>query len=130
MKNQFSWRQYRYPAFALLVTLFLLILHSSYSVKSSSALDAKTQTVTITESGFLPNQLAFAKGDTVILTVVNADNTPHNFVIEDLHVATTPIAAGQSSSITFTFEKQGTFTYLSNTPGYPEIGLRGTLTIK
>lgn len=122
--------RYRHPLIAFLITLFLLLLHGSYSAKTSSAQHLVTQQVTITQHGFLPNQLACGYGDSVSLTIVNADTEVHNFVISELGVATAPLSSGQSATLSFVAERQGTFTYLSNTPGYPEINLCGRFTVK
>lgn len=129
-KNHVNWLQYRYPLIALVLTVLLLFLHSNFSVKPSSASNAQPEQITITKSGFLPSHLTISKGQISNLKIINSDTDPHNFVIPGLHIGTPPLSAGQSTTLSVPADKEGTYPFESNAPGYPEIGLRGTLTIK
>jgi plastocyanin len=123
-------QQFRYPLIALALTLGLLILHSQYRLHASSTASQRVQTITISNSGFLPSQLICHQGDLVSLMVVNTDTRPHNLVIEELQVSSTNLKPSQSTTLQFTAAKKGRYTFISSAPGYPESGYRGVLIVE
>lgn len=120
----------RYPFFALALILGLLALHSQYRLQASSIAEQRVQNVTITNAGFLPARLIYQRGEQVSLTIINADNRPHNFVIQDLQVHSPNLKPNESTTLQFLAEKEGTFSFVSDSPGHPEAGFRGDLVIE
>ena len=128
--NQSRLLRYRHPLIALLLTLLLLFLHSSYTVKISSAQHLVTQQVTITKHGFFPYQLTCNQGDMVSLTVTNSESATHHVDLSSLGVSPLSLAPGQSTTLTFAANRQGLFTFESALDGHPEVNLRGLFTVK
>lgn len=131
LKNDSQMTRLRYPLIALAMIIALLLLHSHFSSKISSALSGKrVQTVTITNFGFMPNQLTFQEGDRISLMLVNGDTRPHNLVISEFKVFSANLQPNQSTTLEFTAAKKGTFDYISDSPGYPETGYQGKMIIQ
>ncbi|MFY0544375.1 cupredoxin domain-containing protein [Brevibacillus sp. H7] len=122
--------QLRYPVFALALILGLLALHNQYRLQASSTTEQRVQTVTISNAGFLPSRLTYQEGDPISLSIVNADTRPHNLVIQDLQVYTANLKPNESAILQFSAAKKGTYSFVSDTPGYPEAGYRGLLIVE
>lgn len=121
----------RYPLIALAMIIALLLMHNHFSSKISSAISGKrAQTVTITNAGFVPNQLLFQEGDRISLMLVNSDSRPHNLVIGALKAFSANLQPNQSTTMEFAVEKKGTFDFISDSPGYPEAGYHGKLIVQ
>jgi len=125
--------QLRHPLVALFLILVLLGLHSFTSTNHPSAtvLQQKMSTISITQAGFLPNQLTKRVGEKITLMVVNQDTRPHNFTIEELHVHSATLKPGESTSLILenTLHK-GVYSFISNPSGIPETGYLGQLSIE
>lgn len=89
-----------------------------------------SQTIMITKDGFVPNKLTCKQGDTVSLVIRNTDGKSHNFTLPDYHIFSRDLQKDEVSTIEFKAIKQGTFAFMSDTPGYPENGFNGTLEVK
>ena len=115
------------PAMLLLlnVTVFVLKGYSSDRTRNVQG----TQIISITASGFSPNQIVARKGDTVNLVIHNLDDKKHNFVLKDLFIFTHNLNPGETTTLKFTAYKRGTFPIVSDTPGKPEKGYRGTFVV-
>lgn len=124
------FRQLRYPFIALFITIALLWTHHHYRLHTSYAAASRTQTVTISSAGFLPNRLAIREGELVSLMIVNTDTRPHNLAIRELNLASTELKPTQSTMLQFPANKKGQFSFVSDSPGYPETGYQGTLIIE
>jgi len=124
------FRQFRYPLIALTVTLALLGTHHQYRLHTSYAVSQRSQTVTISSAGFLPNRISAREGEHVSLMVVNTDTRPHNLSIRELNVSSTELKPTQSAMLQFAAEKKGRFSFVSDSPGYPETGFQGLLIIE
>lgn len=124
------FRQLRYPFIALAVTLSLLTIHHQYRLHASYAAVQRTQTVTISSAGFLPNRLSVHEGERVSLMIVNTDTRPHNLSIRDLNVSCDELKPSQSTVLQFSAGKKGQFSFVSDAPGYPETGYLGMLIIE
>lgn len=124
------FRQLRYPLIALAVTLTLLGTHHQYRLHTSYAAAQRSQTVTISSAGFLPNRISVREGERVTLMVVNTDTRPHNLAIRELHVSSTELKPTQSTMLQFAAEKKGQFSFVSDSPGYPETGYQGVIVIE
>jgi len=130
MMKPFSPAQLRYPLIALFLISALLALHKMNVNTSSTLAEKKIELISITQNGFLPREISCRSGDVISLTVVNTDKQPHNLVVEGLEVHTAKLPAGQSVTLQFTAKKKGRFPFVSNAPGFPEPGFRGTLIIE
>ncbi|GED33608.1 MULTISPECIES: cupredoxin domain-containing protein [Brevibacillus] len=128
--SRLRFRQLRYPLIALAVTILLLGTHHEYRLHTSYAAAQRTQTVTISSAGFLPNQIAVREGEHVSLMIVNTDTRPHNLAIRDLNVTSTELKPTQSTMLQFSAEKKGEYSFVSDSPGYPETGYQGKLIIE
>jgi uncharacterized cupredoxin-like copper-binding protein len=120
----------RYPLFALALILGLLALHSQYRLQASSIAEQHVQTITITNTGFLPGRLNYQQGDQVSLAIVNRDTRPHNFVLEGCQVQSPTLKPNESTSLQFTASQRGTFLFVSNSPGDTEAGYRGVVVVE
>jgi len=100
------------------------------------------------ELKYNPATIELAAGEPVHLVLKNEGALEHDFTIEqidikmdqpaesshmttgmhaDLHVHTMP---GETSEMTFTPEKSGTYTFFCTVPGHKEGGMTGSLTVK
>lgn len=108
------------------VTVFVLKGYSSDRTRNVQG----TQIISITASGFSPNQIIASKGDTVNLVVHNLDNKKHNFVLKDLFIFTHNLNPGETTTLKFAAYKRGNFQFVSDTPGKPEKGYLGAFIVK
>jgi plastocyanin domain-containing protein len=88
------------------------------------------QTIIINKHGFVPNRLVYKQGDVVSLIIHNQDDKTHNFVLADYYVFSPDLHKGETTRIQFTAVKKGNFSFVSDTPGYPELGYKGLLKVK
>lgn len=87
-----------------------------------------------TNMSFDPKTITVKKGSTVRLTLTNADASDeweitHDFVIDELGVASTEIGEGESTTIEFTADKVGEFEYYCSIGKHREMGMVGTLVV-
>ncbi len=75
-----------------------------------------------------PSTLMVKKGDTVRIVFKNADGF-HDFVIDELGVATKKINDGQTDIVEFTADKVGSFEYYCSVGKHRQMGMKGTLTV-
>ncbi len=131
LKRYPSLLQLRYPLIAFILILSILVLHKSfYARPSTTSIEQQIHSVMITPVGFVPKQLKYKKGDVISLRIVNIDKRTHNFVINELQVFSANLEPSQSATISFTASKEGSFPFISNSPGYPELGYKGHLVIE
>jgi nitrite reductase (NO-forming) len=65
-------------------------------------------------------------GEPVHVTLVNGDGIEHDFTVPDLNAHTDHVSAtGQSSTVTFSADKAGQFTYFCSIPGHRLAGMEG-----
>ena len=67
-------------------------------------------------------------GQTINVTYINEGALDHTFLIDGL-VTEQKIAAGQTTTFSFTPTSAGTYTYYCNVAGHKEAGMIGTLTV-
>jgi hypothetical protein len=80
--------------------------------------------------GLLNPRLAVPEGVTVELTLVNADGMEHDWVVEELGVATERVSqVGETSVVRFTADRAGTFAYFCSFPGHRPAGMEGLISI-
>ena len=93
---------------------------------TTGAAEPQEVSVSAMEFAFEPGSLSVTAGSPVTVTLENAGQAPHDFVIDgfDFGLLTDP---GDSNSDTETFEA-GTYTFYCSIPGHREAGMEGTLT--
>jgi len=124
------FKQLRYPFLVLMMIVGLLAMHQYIQVHTYIPAAVRTQTVTISSAGFLPNRITVREGDLVSLMIVNTDLKPHNFAIRDLKVVSSELKPSQSALLQFAARKKGSYAFVSDAPGYPETGYQGMLVIQ
>lgn len=124
------FRQLRYPLIALAIIIGLVTLHHYYRLHSTYPTATRTQTVTISSAGFLPNRITAREGDLVSLMIVNTDLKPHNLAIRDLNISSSELKPSHSTLLQFAARKKGGYPFVSDAPGYPETGYQGLLVIE
>ncbi|MFY9458096.1 MAG: plastocyanin/azurin family copper-binding protein, partial [Candidatus Spechtbacterales bacterium] len=85
------------------------------------------------EFSFLPQNITVPRGATVELTFKNIGRVPHNYIIDELGIATKTIGGGKTDVVTFTAPNTpGVIDYASycSIPGHREAGMEGTIEIK
>lgn len=78
---------------------------------------------------FAPNIIRAEVGETIRLTLTSTD-MPHDFVIDELEVATEVIQAGESTSIEFTPTEAGEYEFYCSVGGHRQMGMVGTLIVE
>ncbi|GJM41087.1 MAG: hypothetical protein DHS20C20_13690 [Ardenticatenaceae bacterium] len=107
----------------LLASLLLLLLLAGCG-------GAKTQEIMLKleAMGFHQDQVQVEAGQPVTLRLVNKDGYAHAFDMDefDIHL---PLAAKETSDLTFTPTQTGTFTFYCGAPGHEAAGMIGSLTV-
>lgn len=78
---------------------------------------------------FAPTKIEVNKGDTVKLTLKSAGSS-HDFVIDELEVATSELGDGEEEEIEFVAEKVGTFEFYCSVGNHRKMGMVGSLVVK
>lgn len=89
--------------------------------------NATSDTVTASEFSFKVSKRAVRKG-TVVFTVKNAGQLPHDFRIAGKKTA--QVAPGTTRKLTVKFTKAGRYAYLCTVPGHAAGGMKGSLTVR
>jgi nitrite reductase (NO-forming) len=121
---------------AVLVTIALACASPTAQVAPAGGVGATTTTAqqAITVSGydtlkFEPSELTIRAGQAVRLTFVNDGRTLHDVTLRD--GVSQPVAAvaegGQRTTVTFTIDRPGTYTFVCAQPGHEAAGMRGTI---
>lgn len=80
--------------------------------------------------GIINPDLKAKPGETILLTLVNGDNMPHDLAIPELAIKTvTVVAQGDHTEITFKAEAAGVFEYFCTIPGHRQAGMVGKLIV-
>lgn len=102
------------------------------TIPSSAPSTGSAQTVNVSgnEFAFTPATITVKKGQEVKLTFKNNGQYPHNFTVSELGIATNTVGPGEETTITFTPDKTGSFTYICTVPGHADRGMKGTLIVE
>ncbi len=74
--------------------------------------------------------LAAQPGQTVQITLINADGIQHDLTIDELSVQTDQVGlSGQLDEVVFTVDQEGEFVYYCSIPGHRQAGMWGTLLV-
>jgi uncharacterized cupredoxin-like copper-binding protein len=82
--------------------------------------------VAASEFKFVLSQESVPVG-TVVFTITNDGGSAHNFAIGNK--VSDLIGGGQTTTLTVTFTKPGSYTYLCTVPGHAAAGMQGVLTV-
>lgn len=82
------------------------------------------------EFSFSPASISVAAGERIRLTFNNIGTFPHNFMIDELSVATETIPPGSSDTVEFTADQSGTFTFYCSVGNHRAQGMEGSLEIE
>lgn len=73
--------------------------------------------------------LTASVGDDVTIRMTNQDTMIHNLYVEGYDRQSPNINPGQTTSVTFVADKQGTFAYYCSIPGHREMGMQGSVVV-
>lgn len=89
-----------------------------------------TMTVEGGEFFFKPNKIRAKVGDTLIITLSNTGQMPHDFVIDEFDAATAQIKAGETDTIEFVVDQAGTFEFYCSVGQHRANGMFGELIVE
>ncbi len=93
------------------------------------ATSVKEFTVTGKNFAFSPSSISVSKGDSVKITFENNEGF-HDFVIDELNVATKKINGGQKEVLEFVADKTGSFEFYCSVGPHRALGMKGMLIVK
>jgi uncharacterized cupredoxin-like copper-binding protein len=88
--------------------------------------------VVATEMRFSPNRIDARVGQPVLITIVNQGSVRHDLAFPSIEMtglrgAETLTMPGQSTRLTMTFERPGTYPFLCTIPGHAPSGMTGAV---
>lgn len=92
--------------------------------------DIREVTVDGSEYSYSPSSLTVTEGENIRLTFNNVGNLPHNFVIDELGVATQTVPGGGSDTVEFTASQSGTFDFYCSVGNHRSLGMEGELDVQ
>lgn len=101
-------------------------------VPPASQQDSEVNDITVeaNEFSFSPSNISLTTGERVRITFKNVGRNPHNFMIDELGVASQTIPGGGSDTIEFTADKSGTFTFYCSIGNHRSLGMEGELSVE
>jgi plastocyanin len=102
------------------------------NAQAAVTVTAGVQNVTISTASyftFAPTAFTVKKGQKVRLTFKNAGGS-HDFVIDELGVATNLLKSGEEQVIEFTPDKTGSFEFYCSVGNHRAQGMKGTITVE
>lgn len=88
-----------------------------------------THQVRAEEMRFSEGVLRLRVGETVTLRLENGDIYVHSFDVDELGVHA-PMPANQATTVTFTAQEPGEFSFYCGVPGHTEAGMVGTIIVE
>ncbi len=85
-------------------------------------------TVSAVDIAFEEKELSAPADTEVTITITNNGNSQHDFVIDELGIATKLLNPGESETVTIN-APAGSYTYYCSVPGHRQAGMEGTLTV-
>ena len=101
------------------------------SVVSAKKEQTAQQLITV-EGGnfyFSPNEIRAKKGQPMQILLNNKEGI-HDFVIKEFGVGSDTISGGQTTTISFTPDKAGTFEFYCSIGQHRDMGMKGTLIVE
>lgn len=78
---------------------------------------------------FKPNEIRVTQGEPVKIVLKSVEGM-HNFVVDELNVSTEQIQANNTTEVTFTPEKSGTFEFYCGVGNHRAMGMTGKLIVE
>jgi plastocyanin len=79
--------------------------------------------------GYSQEEITVQQGETVRIVMENTGGN-HDFVIDELDVATPVIGGGETTSVTFTADETGEFPFYCSVGNHRSAGMEGTLIVE
>ncbi|MDQ3224390.1 MAG: cupredoxin domain-containing protein [Gemmatimonadota bacterium] len=86
-------------------------------------------TIVMVDIAFEPTEFTIAADTDVVVSLPNEGMLEHNFVIDELDIATELVPGGESTTVTIN-APAGTYEYYCSVAGHREAGMVGTLTVE
>ena len=98
---------------------------------ASGETEKNTQEFTVTGSNFKfePSEIKVKTGERIKITFKPREGS-HDFIIDELNVATKKIGANGFETVEFTVDKAGQFTYYCSVANHRAMGMKGTLIVE
>jgi uncharacterized cupredoxin-like copper-binding protein len=125
-----KWFAILFPGLAMLA---FVGLSACANQRPAGAAEGNNQVEIIaTEMRFNPNRIDARVGQPVLITIVNKGNERHDLAfpaieMPNLQGVETLTMPGQSTRLTMTFDKPGTYPFLCTIPGHAASGMTGAL---
>jgi uncharacterized cupredoxin-like copper-binding protein len=126
MSLRYSWLVAAAMSAALALSAVAVAVPASASAKETAHAATVTINVTATDYHFKLSATS-AKPGKVTFKLSNKGETSHDFKIDG--VTSKLISPGQSTSITVTFKKAGSYPYLCTVPGHAALGMKGNFKV-
>lgn len=82
------------------------------------------------EFSFAPDSLTVKSGEVVRIVFKNVGKMEHDFIIDELDVATAVINPGEEQVVQFVAGEPGSYSYYCGVGSHRSLGMEGTLTIE
>ncbi len=79
---------------------------------------------------FDPKEIRVKKGEKVTIVFTSEGGIMHDFVVDELNVATKQLTAGQSETVEFTPTQAGTFEFYCSVGNHRAMGMVGNLIVE
>ena len=125
-----KWIAILFPGLAV---LGLVGLSACANQRPAGAAEGDNQVeIVATEMRFSPNRIDARVGQPVLITIVNNGSVRHDLAFSaidmpNLQGVETLTMPGQSTRLTMTFDRPGTFPFLCTIPGHAASGMTGAL---
>lgn len=109
-----------------------MVVDEDESMEEDSMMEGEVREISVEgeEFGFSPSGITVSEGETVRVTFTNVGTFPHNFVIDELGVATETIQPGETDTVEFTANESGTFAFYCSVGNHREQGMEGDLEVE
>lgn len=121
---------YQTPAPATTQELPMIVEEETPPAEVGQEAEVREITVEGQEFSFSPGSITVTEGERIRLTFTNVGSFPHNFIVDELGIATQTIPPGGSDTIEFTSNQSGTFSFYCSVGNHRELGMEGTLDIE
>jgi nitrite reductase (NO-forming) len=99
------------------------------SPSASPAAGGGDVTVVMVDIAYEPTEFTIPADTDVVVSLPNEGQLEHNFVIDELNIASETIPGGETTSVTIN-AAAGEYEYYCSIPGHREAGMVGTLTVE
>ncbi len=116
-------------SFVMVTVLLLTGIALTTPVAHAAAVTVNVEALPNNVLRFSPAIITVEPGDVVTIVFVNNDNIVHTFDIDEFNVHTGDVDPGASTTVSFTVNRQGTFSFYCAVPGHREGGMVGQLNV-